>query len=117
MRKTNQRDHRPFIGLHNYVLFGPDWGRLSSQARSLYLLLKGKRNPVKREEIKLSYREILKLKHCGLRRHSAISRSFKELEKAGWIERANPGGLYGGAQLYCLTGRFDEYGFKMRWRE
>jgi hypothetical protein len=106
-----KHDFRPFIGLHKEVLFGSEWAALSPAAKCLYLLLKGKRNPAKREEVKLSYRELLKLKQHGLRRPGTISRAFKELETSGWIKRANPGGLFGSAQFYLLSGRVDRYGF------
>jgi len=101
--------------MHKEVIFGcPEWAALSSQAKSLYWLLKGKRNPKKNGGlVRLSYRELLELKYHGLRRRDTISRAFKELESSGWIQRQGEGGgLFGRATIYKLTGFFDEYGFK-----
>ena len=102
------------MGLHKEVIFRcPEWAALSSHARSLYLLLKGKRNPAKYgDEVKLSYREILKLKYCGLKRKDTISKAFKELEASGWIKRKDEGGgLFRRATIYIMTGKHDQYGF------
>lgn len=104
------------MGLHKNMIFScPEWAAISAPARSLYLLMKGKRNPKKYgDEVKLSYRNILKLKYRGLRRKDTIARSFKELEEGGWIKKKNEvaaGGLYGKAAIYILTGKYDRYGF------
>jgi hypothetical protein len=111
--KKGIRDPRPYIGLHKEVLFGPAWAALSPVAKDLYCLLKGKRNPRKGEEVRLSYREVLKLKHRGLRKLATISKAFKELEAGGWIRAAREeGGLYGLPKAYVLTGKFDAYGIR-----
>lgn len=98
--------------MHKHVIFGcTEWAQLSPQAKCLYQLMKGKRNPSKNDgKIKLSYREILRLKHKGLRRRETIARLFRELETGGWIKQVERGGLYGKATSYELTGEFDEYG-------
>jgi hypothetical protein len=112
--REKKRDPRPYVGLHKELIFGcPEWAALSARAKSLYLLLKGKRNPKKNEgQVSLSYRELLKLKYSGLSRPGTISQIFEELEKGGWISRVEKGGLFGKRTVYELTGRFDEYGLK-----
>ncbi len=102
----------PFVGMHNAVIFGcPEWARLSPAAKDLYLLLKGKWNPYKGEEISLSHREVLKHGHRGLKSFEAVNWAFKELEEnGGWIERVKLGGLLGQAQTYRLTWKYDHYG-------
>lgn len=113
MRK--KRDPRPYVGMHKEVIFScPEYGKLSPVAKCLYQLMKGKRNPVKNNGlVKLSYRDILKLKQRGLRRRETISKAFKELEADGWIKREGQGGgLYRKATYYRLTGKYDEYGIK-----
>jgi len=110
-----KRDPRPYVGMHKEVIFGcPEWAALSAQARDLYWLLKGKRNPNKNDgKIKLPYREIKKIGYKGLKNFVTISRCFKELENSGWIERDREGGgLFRKANLYTLSGRLDEYGMK-----
>lgn len=59
-----KRDRRQFVALHKRVIYGSqEWATFSPAAKDLYWLLKGKLNPTKREEIRLSYREVIKLKH------------------------------------------------------
>lgn len=100
--------------MHKEVIFGClEWAALSSQAKSLYWLLKGKRNPRKYgDEVRLSYRELKRLSYNDLKCQKTITRAFIELEVAGWIKRKDEGGgLFGKATIYILTGRFDQYGF------
>lgn len=102
------------MGLHKEVIFRcQEWAALSSHARSLYLLLKGKRNPAKYgAEVSLSYREIQKLKYRGLKRYATIAAAFRELEISGWIKRKDEGGgLFRRSTIYLMTGKFDEFGF------
>ena len=109
-----ERDRRPYVALHKEVIFScPEWASLSPHAKSLYLLLKAKRNPVKHDgEVRLSYREIRKLGYSGLKRPAAVVRAFQELTMSGWIRRKDEGGgLFGKATVYILTARFDKYGF------
>ena len=109
-----RRDQRPYVGLHKQLIFRcPEWAELSSNARSLYILLKGKRNPAKYgDEVSLSYRQIKKLRYRGLKRTTTISTAFRELEKGGWIKRKDEGGgLFRKATVYLMTGKFDEFGF------
>lgn len=113
--KQGKRDPRPYVGMHKEVIFGcSEWAALSAQAKCLYLLLKGKRNPAKNEgKVRLSYREIQKIGYMGLKRRATISRSFQELMKASWIKRENEGGgLFGKATIYQLTSKYDEFGMK-----
>ncbi|MGB7296821.1 MAG: hypothetical protein WBC70_14645 [Candidatus Aminicenantales bacterium] len=108
-----KRDPRPYVGLHKEVIFGcPEWAALSPRAKSLYLLLKGKRNPKKNNgNVTLSYREIIRLSYAGLKRPETISQTYSELEKAEWIKRVDEGGgLYGNRTTYELSGQFDQYG-------
>jgi hypothetical protein len=109
-----KHDPRPYVGLHKELIFGcPEWAALSSQARSLYLLLKAKRNPKKNGgAVKLSYRELKKIGYRGLKRPATVAKLYRELEGAGWIKRkGDGGGLFGKANIYELTAKFDEYGF------
>lgn len=103
------------MGLHKELIFGcPEWGALSSQARSLYLLLKGKRNPKKNNGlVRLSYRALKKIGYCGLKRPATVAKIYRELEDGGWIRRQDEGGgLFGKASIYELTAKFDQYGFR-----
>jgi hypothetical protein len=109
-----KRDPRPYVGIHKEVILGcPEWAALSAPAKSLYWLLKAKRNPKKNNgKVKLSHREIKKLRYPGLKRHETVTRLFQELQKTGWIKREDEGGgLFGKASIYTLTGKFDQYGF------
>jgi len=110
-----RRDPRPYVGMHKEVIFGcPEWAALSSQARSLYFLLKGKRNPKKNHGfVQLSYRALKKIGYRGLKRPATVAKIYRELESGGWIRRRDEGGgLFGKASVYELTGKFDEYGFR-----
>jgi hypothetical protein len=113
MRGPKKRDHRPYIGMHKHVVFkSREWAALSSPAKCLYLLMKGKYNPGKNDgKVKLPYREILDAHYSGLRRRETIARCFRELETSGFIKKSGPGGgLFRKATFYKLTGSYDEFG-------
>ena len=119
MTSKRKRDQRTFVGLHKQVVFGSsEWAALSSFAKDLYLLAKGKwKGPGLGDEIALSYREIIELKHTGLRNRKHISKAFQELEAGGgWLERTAPGGLLGTPQIWRLTFKVDQFGLKGRRR-
>lgn len=111
MRK-GRRDYArlPFIMLAKEMLFKcPEWCALSSGARDVYLLLKGKYNGSNNGQIRLYYTDIKKLKISGLRSDKAISRAFHELESGGWTERTKLGGLHRFINEYRLTAKYDRF--------
>jgi hypothetical protein len=108
--KKGKRDQRspPFVRLAKELLFKHhEWWSLRPGARDIYLLLKAKYNGSNNGSIRLYYSEIRERKICGLRSSKAISSAFRELERAGWIERTRLGGLYRHLNDYRLTGKHD----------
>jgi len=99
----------PFVRLSKELLFrGPEWWTLRPGARDVYLLLKAKYNGSNNGSIRLYYSEIRRRAISGLRSDKAISSAFKELERVGWIERTQHGGLYRHINDYRLTGKHDK---------
>ena len=85
----------------------PEWTNLSLASKMLYVYLKAGYNLANNGQIKLPYSRLKS--HKGISHPRTISRSIKELEKAGFIKRTKPGGLYHGCSEYELTGKFDPY--------
>jgi hypothetical protein len=102
-----------FIGIPKKLFFKNvgGWWQLRPGSRDLYLLLKAKWNGEEERNGKLwlPYAEILKLRISGLRSSKAISAALKDLERAGWIKRELPGGLYRNGSNYRLTWEHDDF--------
>ena len=106
-RRRLNKSYKSFVMLPRQMLRSEEWKRLSPAAKILYIQLKGKFNGFNNGEIRLYYSELRDIK--GLSSDATISRAFRELEKNGWIERSNRGGLFRRINEYTLTGRFDVY--------
>jgi len=79
---------------------------LSAFGRKIhYIYLKAGYNGSNNGKITFPYSRLKK--HIGLSASGTISKASKELQREGFIERTNTGGLYGGCNKYRLTGKFD----------
>ena len=82
------------------------WRHLSLRAKVFYLYLKAKYNGRNNGEIQLHFSELSDAPGFGSRR--GFYGAAKELIRAGWVERTNPGGLYRNPNTYKLTRRYDD---------
>lgn len=96
----------PFVMVTNQVLDAPAWRAMSMGARSLYIALKRRYWPNKKNNgrIYLSQRQATKELRAGM---SQIVRWFRELQYYGFIVMITPGCLgvngKGKAPRWCLT--------------
>lgn len=107
MKKGRRDRFSSFVALDRKLIFHtPAFRQLSPRAVTLYIYLKSKFNGANNGKIRLHYSELKGVKGFGS--PSTISKTFEELESAGWIKRTHIGGLYRFQNDYQLTGQFDE---------
>ena len=106
-RAKNDR-YRSFVALERRVLFRCEsWRALSMRAKIFYWYLKAKYNGQNNGEIQLHLSELADIP--GLSSRRSFYGAAAELQKTGWIERTNPGGLYRNPNTYRLTGQYDVF--------
>ena len=107
MKKGKRDTYSSFVALDRKTIFHCEsFRRLSPPAVTLYVYLKAKFNGANNGKIRFHYSELKGVK--GFCSPETISRTFKELEGAGWIKRTHIGGLYRFQNEYQLTGQFDD---------
>jgi hypothetical protein len=94
-----------YIKLPRQTLFSNEWADLAPSSKIIYIQMKGKYNAKNNGQIRLYYSELRKIK--GLSGSRTIAKAFQELENKEWIRRIKLGGIYGRANEYELTGKFD----------
>ena len=97
----------PFVMIRKDLLKDPEWRKLSSSAKVLYIYLRAKFNYRTLSEVTLAYSEVKDMMSS-----KTISRVFKELTKEGWIERVKLGGLYGRISTYKFIGQYKDFYLK-----
>ena len=97
----------PFVMIRHDLLKAPEWRKLSSSAKVLYVYLRAKFNQKTYSEVTLSYSEMK-----GVMSTKTISKSFKELQLSGFIEKTKQGGLFGGVCAYKFIGQFKDFYYK-----
>jgi DNA-binding MarR family transcriptional regulator len=106
MKKGKRDVHSSFVALDRSILFKCDsWKGLTPGAKLFYVYLRAKFNGGNNGQIKLHYSELKGIR--GFSSNETISRSIRELEAAGWIERTRKGGLYRFQTDFKLTGKYD----------
>ncbi|MDP1852915.1 MAG: hypothetical protein Q8L26_01720 [Candidatus Omnitrophota bacterium] len=101
----------PFVMVRRDLLKDPEWRKLSSSAKVLYIYLRAKFNHKTLSEVTLAYSEMK-----GVMSSKTMSRAFKELMDGKWIEKVKYGGLFGGVSSYKFTGQYKDFcymGFKV----
>ena len=101
-RKKYKTPH--FVMLRHDLLKDPEWRKLSSSAKVLYIYLRVKFNYVTLSEVTLAYSEVEDMMSS-----KTISRAFRELQNSGWIEKTKHGGLYGGMCAYKFIGAYKDF--------
>ncbi len=94
----------PFVAIGRAVLKSPEWLKLSSSAKLLYIYIKSKYAGSNNGEIILPYSELAPV----LRSSKTISRALKQLVANEWIEIKQKGGLYRKTNIYTLTFKHDD---------
>lgn len=100
---------RNFIMVFKKMLDDPEWRRLSSSAKVVWLYMRSKFNYRDLGEVSLTYSEM-----ADLMSSRTFRRAKKELEKEGWIEVCKFGGLFGGKCTYTFKGKFKDFYVKGR---
>ena len=96
------------IGIERRTFKMKQWRSLSAGEKIFYWHVKARYNGSNNGEIELPYRSMKDVKGCS--NHRTISRASKGLQKKGWIEITEKGGLYRHNNLYKLTFKYDLYG-------
>ena len=92
----------PFVMLERDTLDSPEWKELSRSAMMTYVYIKKNYNGGNNGKIPLKYADLK-----GILAPATISKSLKELQSKGWIEKTKHGGLHRFYCLYELTGKHD----------
>lgn len=93
-----------FVMVRRDLLKDPEWRKLSSSAKVLYIYLRAKFNYKTFSEVTLAYSEVKDMMSS-----KTTSRAFKELVKGGWIEKTKYGGLFGGVCAYKFIGSYKDF--------
>lgn len=98
-----------YVMISNKLLKDINWRKLTSSAKVLYLYLKSKFNTKARTlgDLVLTYGEMK-----GVMTTDTMSRGFKELQRAGFIEKVKQGGLYGSTNMFRLKGEHRHFWIK-----
>ncbi len=97
----------PFVMIRIDLLKDPEWRKLSSSAKLVYIYLRAKFNYKTLSDVTLAYSEIKDIFSSR-----TISKAFKELIRDGWIERVTQGGLFGGITVYKFIGQYKDFYYK-----
>lgn len=96
--------------LRRDLLKDPEWRKLSSSAKILYIYLRSKFNNSTLGEVALAYSEIKDIMSS-----KTTSKAYKDLLQGKWIEKVKAGGLYGGVCTYKFIGRYKDF-FYQGWK-
>lgn len=100
----------PFIAVRKDLLKDPEWQKLSSSAKVLWIYLRNNYDYSNNsKETFLSYKQMQ-----GVMGSKAMSRSLKELIDNKWIEKTKHGGLFGGVCRYKFLGKYRDYYFNKK---
>jgi DNA-binding transcriptional ArsR family regulator len=105
----SRQKHRapPFVMVRRDLLKDPEWRKLSSSAKLIYIYLRAKFNYKTYSEVTLAYSEMKDMMSS-----KTVSRAFQELRDKGFIEKIKQGGLFGGVCAYKFIGQFKDFYYK-----
>lgn len=98
---------KPFIMVFKALLKDPSWRKLSNSAKIIYIYMRGKFNSETLSVVTLAYSEMQDMMSSR-----TISKGFKELQEAGFIEKVKQGGLFGGICSYRFIGQYRDFYYK-----
>ena len=96
--RNGKRKAKPFIALDISTTRTEEWKKLSASEKVIYLYIKRNYNGFNNGDIPFAYSEVK-----GEFAPATISKSLKELERVGWIEKTRAGGLCKQRSLFKLT--------------
>ena len=94
----------PFVGIEKAMMTSPAYKALSAQARDTYTLLKLHQNHPDQNEVIFTY---AKMEEYGKHRHT-FARAIRKLEKFGFIDVRQRGGLYRRTNIFKFSYRWKE---------
>ena len=94
----------PFVMIRQDLLKDPNWRKLSSSTKVLYIYLRAKFNYKTQDKVTLAYSEVKEMLSAR-----TVSRSLKELIQGNWIKKTKQGGLYGGLCSYEFNGKYKDF--------
>ncbi len=86
------------------MLKDPEWRKLPSSAKVIYIYLRAKFNHKDLSRVTLTYPELK-----DMMSPNTIAKAIKALEDNGWIKKVYQGGLFGGANKYQFVGEYKDY--------
>lgn len=98
MARRGKNKLPPFVAILKEMLKSEAWEKISNPSRVAYLHLNAKRVSPYNDEITLSFKEMERI----MDRHT-FSRSIKQLEGCGFIQKEQRGGLYRRRNFYRLS--------------
>lgn len=95
--------------LRRDLLKDPEWRKLSSSTKIVYIYLRSKfcQRTLENGDVTLTYTELNDMFNPG-----TISKAFKELIKNEWVKKIKLGGLWGRECSYKFTGKYAPYFYK-----
>jgi len=97
----------PFVMLRTDLLKDPKWKSLPSSVKIIYIYMRAKFNYKTLSTVSLTYREL-----DDMFNSATISKAFKELEKAQFIQKTKQGGLFGGVCTYKFVGQYKDFYYR-----
>jgi len=103
MGKSKRRNgNSPLVMIKKNTLQSDAWKQLTHPEKVGYIHLKANFNGSNNGEISFKYSSMQ-----GVMAPATLSKALKGLEKKGWIEKTEHGGLCRYYCLYRLTGKYD----------
>jgi hypothetical protein len=96
----------PFVMVNKALLHDPVWRKLSSSAKIVYIYLRAKFNTKTLNVVTLTYSEMK-----DMMSPVTLSKAFKDLQAAGFIEKVERGGLIGCGGVATKYRFIGQYGF------
>ena len=107
MYKSHTCKKSPFVMIRQDLLNDPEWRKLSSSAKVLYIYLRSKFSYKTHKDLTLSYSEMK-----DMMSPATVSKAFKELIDNKWVEKIKEGGLFAGSNIYKLNGQYKDFYYK-----
>jgi len=103
----NKKCAPPFVMIQKDLLKDPEWRKLSSSAKIVWIYLRKNFNSKTFQEVTLTYSEMKDMFSSR-----TMSTAIKELIKNGWIIKSHSGGLMGGVSKYTFNGKYKHFYYK-----
>ena len=102
-RRKRKTIGEPFVPMLKHMIKSPAYKKLTNASRVAYLLLRTQVNGDGQQEVKFPYTDA----EPYMKRHT-FSRSIKQLEELGFIEKSQHGGMYRKTNSYLFIEKWRE---------